>query len=43
MIMSILGGQQKKILALEKKLKENGKADLSTAGSGRSLGSGEAP
>ncbi len=43
MVMSMLLGQQKKILALEKKLKENGKADLSNGESGCGLTSGEVP
>jgi len=43
MVMSILLGQQKQILALEKKLKEKDKADLSNSEIRRGLGSGEVP
>lgn len=42
MVMSMLQGQQKQILALEKKLKTLDKADLSSGGCG-GLGSGEVP
>ena len=43
MVMSILPGQQRKILALEKKLKTLDKADLSNTESLGGLGSGEGP
>jgi len=43
MVMSMLLGQQKRILVLEKKLKEKDKADLSNSEIRRGLGSGEVP
>ena len=43
MVMSMLLGQQKRILVLEKKLKEKDKANRSNGEDGCGLGSGEVP